>query len=143
MAHQHANGSSEIEVYYDGMCPLCTREMRMLQRRDSRQLIRFVDITAEDFDVESVGVSMHELMGSIHGRLRDGTLIKGVEVFRHLYAAVGFRRLAEMSRIPGIAGLLDVAYRTFAKNRLRLTGRCAEEACTVGTEPADMREGRR
>lgn len=34
----------DIEVFYDGACPLCMREIRMLQGRDRRQRIRFVDI---------------------------------------------------------------------------------------------------
>ncbi len=37
-------------------------------------------------------------------------------------AAVGFRALVTLSRAPGVSQLLDLAYRLFAKNRLRLTG---------------------
>ncbi len=47
-----------------------------------------------------------------------------MEVFRHLYAAVGFRRLVAISRWFGISHLLELGYHLFAKNRLRLTGRC-------------------
>ena len=41
----------DIEVFYDGACPLCTREMKMLARHDRRGRIRFTDITASDFEV--------------------------------------------------------------------------------------------
>ena len=71
------------------------------------------------------------LMDRIHGRLPDGSLIEGVEVFRQLYAAVGFRRLVAMTRLPGVDQLLTLAYQAFARNRLRLTGRCVNGACTV------------
>jgi predicted DCC family thiol-disulfide oxidoreductase YuxK len=67
----------------------------------------------------------------IHGRLPDGTLVEGVEVFRRLYAAVGLGILVAATRLPGIAQLLDLGYRWFAKNRLRLTGRCADGACEL------------
>lgn len=121
----------DIEVFFDGKCPLCKREIRMIERLDRRQRVRLVDIAAEGFDAASVGVTWEALMDRIHGRLPDGTLIEGVEVFRRLYTAVGMGPLVAVSRLPGISQLLDVAYRTFAKNRLRLTGRCAEGACEV------------
>jgi predicted DCC family thiol-disulfide oxidoreductase YuxK len=121
----------EVEVYYDGECPLCMREIGMLRRRDQRARIRFTDISAEGFDAGAVGLSWETLMNRIHGRLPDGTLIEGVEVFRRLYAAVGFSRLVALTRIPGVSQLLDLAYKLFAKNRLRFTGRCADGACAL------------
>ncbi len=125
----------DIEVFYDGECPLCMREIRMLGRRDRRQRIRFADIAAEGFDASSVGVTREALMERIHGRLPDGTLVEGVEVFRRLYAAVGFGLLVALTRLPGIAQLLDLAYRAFARNRLRLTGRCVDGACELHSKP--------
>lgn len=72
------------------------------------------------------------LMERIHGRLRDGTVIEGVEVFRRLYAAVGFGPLVWLTRLPPIAQLLEVAYEIFADHRLRWTGRC-DEHCLAET----------
>jgi predicted DCC family thiol-disulfide oxidoreductase YuxK len=121
----------EIELYYDGDCPLCMREVRLLRRLDARERIRFVDIAAEGFDPSSVGVTYRALMDRIHARLSDGTIVEGVEVFRRLYAAVGFGPLVALTRLPGIAQLLDLGYRWFAKNRLRLTGWCADGNCEL------------
>ena len=129
----------EVEVFYDGACPLCMREIRMLRGRDHRARIRFTDIAVESFDAGAVGLSWTELMNRIHGRLPDGTIIEGVEVFRRLYAAVGFRPLVTLSRAPGISQLLDLAYRLFAKNRLRLTGRCADGACELHQGRSSLR----
>jgi predicted DCC family thiol-disulfide oxidoreductase YuxK len=121
----------DIEVFYDGACPLCSREIDMLRRRDRRGRIRFTDIAAREFDAATVGTSWDALMARIHGRLPDGTLVEGVEVFRRLYAAVGFARLVRLSRAPGLSHLLELGYHLFAKNRLRLTGRCEDGACAV------------
>jgi len=121
----------DIQVFYDGACPLCTREMKMLARRDRRGRIRFTDIAAAGFDAAIYGLSWTALMERIHGRLPDGTIVEDVEVFRRLYAAIGFARLVRVSRAPGISQLLGLAYRVFAKSRLRLTGRCADDACAV------------
>ena len=121
----------DVEVYFDGGCPLCLREINMLRRWDRGRRIRFTDIQAPEFQIASVGKSYEELMARIHGRLPDGTLIEGVEVFRKLYDAVGFRRIVAMTRWPGISQLMNLGYRVFAKNRLRLTGRCSNGNCAL------------
>ncbi|HVU00782.1 MAG TPA: DUF393 domain-containing protein [Polyangiaceae bacterium] len=126
-----------FEVFYDGECPLCRREIRMLRNLDRDARIRFTDIGAPDFDARTVGLSRAELMARIRGRLPDGTLVDGVEVFRRLYETVGFGALVRLSRVPGISGLLDAGYDLFARNRLRLTGRCADGVCeTRATRPS-------
>ena len=121
----------DFEVFFDGECPLCMREIRMLRRRDRHARIAFTDIAAPDFDAVALGTDQATLMARIHGRLPDGTWIEGVEVFRQLYAAVGFRRLVAISRWPGISHLARLGYHLFAKNRLRLTGRCIDDRCAI------------
>ena len=123
--------SWSVEVFYDGDCPLCCREINMLRRLDRRKRIQFTDIATEAFDPATYGKSMPELMDEIHGRLPSGQWIIGVEVFRQLYAAVGFSPVVWLTRLPLISQLLDFGYRIFAKNRLRLTGRCTSEACKI------------
>jgi predicted DCC family thiol-disulfide oxidoreductase YuxK len=130
-----ARAEFEVEVFFDGQCPLCMREIRMLRRLDRKLRIRFTDIAAPGFDATAIGITWDALMDRIHGRLPDGTIIEGVEVFRRLYAAVGFGPLAALSRLPGIRQVLDLGYRAFAKNRLKLTGRCTEDGCAIHPGP--------
>lgn len=132
-------GSYDVEVYFDGDCPLCVREINMLRRLDRRARIRFTDIASPGFDPSSAGRSFAELMDRIHAKLPDGTLIEGVEVFRRLYAAVGFGPLVALTRLPGVSSALDWGYRGFAKNRLKLTGRCVKDADGACSVPAPSR----
>ena len=125
------NTSYDVEVFFDGACPLCVREMTLLRRWDRRQRIRFTDIAAPDFRADALGTTYDDLMARIHGRLPDGTWIEGVEVFRKLYSAVGFRWLVAPTRLPVISHVLDWGYRMFAKNRLKLTGRCERGVCQL------------
>lgn len=121
-----------VEVFFDGGCPLCVREIALLKRLDrGRGRIRFTDIDAPGFDPGTLGRTRAEVMARIYGRLPDGSFITGVEVFRRLYAAVGFGALVAVSRLPGIRHALDVAYGVFARNRLRITGRCTADTCEV------------
>ncbi len=123
---------TSFEVFFDGDCPLCRREIAFLRRLDRRRnAIRFTDIADPSFDAASVGRAHDELMARIHGRDASGDLVEGVEVFRRLYAAVGLCRLVALSRVAPLSWALDAGYRWFARNRLRLTGRCTSDACLV------------
>ena len=72
-----------FKILIDGKCLLCRREGRILAWLDrGRNRLVIEDITAAGFDPTGIGVSMQELMGQIHGFLPDGTVVKGMEVFR-------------------------------------------------------------
>ncbi len=124
--------SWQIEVFYDGDCPLCLREIKLLRWMDRRQRIRFTDIAAADFVAADYGKSLAEFMDQIQGRLPSGQWLVGVEVFRRLYAAIGLGPLVWITRLPLLSQLCDIGYRVFAKNRLRLTGRCVKGKCKTG-----------
>ena len=120
-----------VEVFYDGDCPLCKREIGFLQRRDRQGRIRFTDIANPAFRPAEFGMTADDFISEIKGRLPDGTWISGVEVFRRLYTAIGWGPLMTLTRLPVVRQILDVGYRLFAKNRLRLTGRCSAAGCSI------------
>ena len=128
----------EFTLLYDGDCPLCSREVAMLRRRDrGRGRLGLVDIAAQDFDAARYGRSQESLMARIHGVLPDGTVVEGMEVFRRAYAAVGLGWVLAPSRWPLLGRGFDAAYRWFARNRLRLTGRA--HVCEAACEPQNAR----
>src|SRR5688572_7223684 len=96
-----------FEVFYDGDCPLCRREIAGLLRLDRKHRITFTDIARPDFDATSLGLTHERMMAKIHGRTADGTLVEGVEVFRQLYSALGFAPLVAVTRLPGVRTALD------------------------------------
>ena len=85
--------SFEVEVFYDGDCPLCMREIRMLRRRDKRGRIQFTNIAAEGFEASTLGLDHAALMGKIHGRLPAETrdLQEQVVAFRDARGLLGRR----------------------------------------------------
>jgi predicted DCC family thiol-disulfide oxidoreductase YuxK len=131
----------QIRVLFDGECPLCSREIRFLERRDrGRGRIQFEDIADPAFDPAVYGLEAPQLMARIHGVLPDRSVVEGVEVFRQTYAAVGLGWLVAPTRWPGLRWLADWAYRIFARNRLRWTGRepaCEEGSCEITRSHAE------
>lgn len=130
----------DFTLLYDGECPLCSREVAMLRRRDRAGRLGCIDISAPGFDAARYGTTQGALMARIHGVLPDGRLVRDVEVFRRAYAAVGLGWLVAPTRWPLLRPLFDAAYRVFARNRLRWTGReaaaCAGGHCVVAANAA-------
>lgn len=119
-------------ILIDGLCPLCKREAAFLKRLDAgRNRLAFIDIAAPDFDPSALNLTMIDVMGTIHGLRPDGSIVRGVEVFRLAYAAVGYGWLLAPTGWPILKPIFDALYRVFARLRLRLssltcdTGRCA------------------
>lgn len=135
LRQESASTAWEIEAFYDGACPLCMREVSFLRRIDRHGKIRFTNIAAADFCADDYGIELNEFMTEIHGRLPNGTWVRGVEVFRRLYSAAGCGLVVWGTRLPLIRGLLDRAYSIFARNRLRWTGRCPSNT-TCQYEPS-------
>lgn len=122
---------ADFTILIDGECPLCAKEAALLRRLDrNRGRLALVDIAAPDFDPSRFGVTMADVMGTIHGVTASGSLVTGMEVFRRAYAAVGLGWLLAPTAWPVIKPISDAAYRWFAQNRLRLTGR--RDACASG-----------
>ncbi|UCG33701.1 MAG: DUF393 domain-containing protein [Phycisphaerales bacterium] len=116
--------SGLFTVLIDGQCPVCRREAEFLRRLDGgRKRLALEDISAPGFDPARFGRSVDELMAEIHGVSADGTVVRGMEVFRRAYAAVGLGWLLAPTRLPVVRQGADAAYAWFARNRLRWTGR--------------------
>ncbi len=120
-----ASKSCQIQLVYDGECPLCMREANFLRKRDAgRGLVDFVDIADERYTSEAHGgIDYETAMGRIHAVLPDGTLIKNVEVFRQVYETLGMGWIYAATRWPIISFIVDTVYGIWADWRLTFTGR--------------------
>jgi predicted DCC family thiol-disulfide oxidoreductase YuxK len=122
---QSSSPSWQIELLYDGECPLCVREVNFLRRRDAgRGLVAFVDIAGDRYTPEAHGgVDFETAMGRIHAVLPDGTVVKNVEVFRRVYEILGMGWIYAATKLPIIGSIVDTLYEIWADWRLALTGR--------------------
>jgi len=106
-----------IEVFFDGACPICSREMAMIRALDQNQDLQCTDIADCNFNANAHGLNASAVNQKIHARLGDGQIVTGVEVFRQIYGVLGFRRSVAWSRRPWVAKVLDHGYAIFAKYR--------------------------
>jgi predicted DCC family thiol-disulfide oxidoreductase YuxK len=106
-----------LTIYFDGRCPLCLAEIHVLRARNRRGLLRFVDVTAQDYHEPSHGVSCDAALANIHARLNDQTLLHGPAVFAEAYRRADLTLGAWLLSRPVLQPLLAFVYRRFARHR--------------------------
>lgn len=131
-----ASTSWQFKLFYDGECPLCVREARYMERLDrGRGLLVLEDLTAPTFDAAEFGMNMNDMIDRIHGITRDGTVVEGLEAFRHAYAAVGRGWYVTWTGWPVLKPICDIGYRLFARYRYAITLRkrpvCDDNRCYI------------
>ena len=115
---------NKLTFLYDGGCPLCRRETDFLKGRDKFGNIKFVDISSKDYDPKNYqNISFEEAMSNLHGILKNGNIIKGLDVLAYSYQIIGLGWVYFPVKVPIISYLLKIIYSFWAKYRLQITGR--------------------
>jgi predicted DCC family thiol-disulfide oxidoreductase YuxK len=106
-----------LTLFYDAACPVCSLEMDELRARDRAGRLVFVDISAPGFDASPHGATWAQMDAQIHALRPDGALIRGVEVLRLAYAAVGLGWVLRPTGWAPLRPLFDAGYQVFARHR--------------------------
>jgi predicted DCC family thiol-disulfide oxidoreductase YuxK len=115
--HSKMNRTKKIQIFYDGHCPLCLAKRDFLMRRDKESVLSFADIRSPDFQSLEIPVRIEQLEKEIHCIDSDGRILRGMEVIRAAYKAVGIGWLAAPTGWPVLRPMFDALYRWVAKNR--------------------------
>src|SRR5262245_12314197 len=91
-----------LTLYYDGLCPLCSREIEHFRRCASGAPVSFVDITDPSFDAAAHGLDLRHALRVMHARQGD-RLLAGLDAFIALWEAIpGYAWLARLARVPAL-----------------------------------------
>jgi predicted DCC family thiol-disulfide oxidoreductase YuxK len=108
---------AELLVWYDGGCPLCRREIALMRKLDSRQAIRFVDVSTGD---AACPLDRAALLERFHAE-EDGVVLSGAAAFAAMWRAVPWLRpLGLAARNPIVLRVLEKLYVGFLHVRPRL-----------------------
>jgi len=123
-----------LTLYYDGGCPVCTREISFYRGRRGAERIRWVNLAQCEPSDLGTDLSFDAAIARLHARLPNGQLVSGARAFAALWQALpAFRLAGRVAALPGIVHGLEWGYRGFL--RLRRVWRRAPEACKLPTRP--------
>ena len=112
------SASEKLQVFYDGSCPLCAREIAFYQRRQGSDAVCWVDVADRETLEVTPGLSKDEALARFHVKKSDGSLVSGGAAFAELWAALpGFRTLGRLAQRPVFVWVLNGSYDVFLKFR--------------------------
>ncbi len=116
------DGQNAMTMYYDGACPICSKEVATYRRLDRDNAVRWHDVSVSDGDLGLDGVSQSDALTILHARLPDGRLVKGVDAFIAVWERLPrFRLFARVARWRPVHWMLEKGYGWYAPRRKRLT----------------------
>lgn len=107
-----------LQVYFDGLCPLCSREIDHYRKQKGSGEIQFVDITAPEFDADKLGLDPIRVHREMHVRKTDGSLAIGVDAFIAIWEKLPrYHFAAKLGKKAIPHALLSAGYFLFARVR--------------------------
>jgi predicted DCC family thiol-disulfide oxidoreductase YuxK len=102
-----------LTVLYDGACPLCQREIGLYRGLRSNTPVCFTDVSDATQPLPC-GATREQLMARFHVQDAHGQLLSGAQAFLALWDTLpGWRWLARIGRVPGVAFVMERLYRLF------------------------------
>lgn len=125
--------SYPLTLFFDSYCPVCSAEMKELEKLDGLRRLRFEDIHVDGFAERFPAIDADAANRIMHGLYSDGSLIFGLDVAHQSWAAVGQKRWLAALRWPIVRWFSDLGYLFFARYRYGisylLTGQRRCEPC--------------
>lgn len=107
-----------LTVYFDGACPVCSREIATYRRLPGASDCAWIDATRCDADAFGPGLGRDDALGRMTVRRADGSLARGAAAFAEMWLALpSTRLLGRMASFRPVTALLDLAYTGFLRLR--------------------------
>jgi predicted DCC family thiol-disulfide oxidoreductase YuxK len=108
----HTKPPIPLTVYYDGVCPVCSREIAMYRRQAGASAIAWIDATSCEASELGIGLSRQTALGRLHVRTADGALASGASAFTTLWQQLPrTARLGRLLHRQPLLWLLEIGYR--------------------------------
>lgn len=113
-----AAAAPALTVYFDGACPLCSREIAAYRRQDGAQACAWVDAARCEPAQLGADLARADALARMTVRRPDGSLARGARAFAEIWMALPRTRwLGRLAAWPPLTALLDGAYVAFLRIR--------------------------
>ena len=101
-------------VYYDGGCPVCSREVQLYKAGGGSASFVWVDVTQVDEAALGPGLTRDAALARMHVRRADGTMVSGAAAFAEIWQAMpGLRWFGRLLAIRPFGALAEPGYSLF------------------------------
>ncbi|MDD5285414.1 MAG: DUF393 domain-containing protein [Desulfuromonadaceae bacterium] len=127
-----------IQLFYDGSCSVCAREIEHYLSLDHGGRLVAVNIKSPDFKPEPFHIPLEAFMYELHAIDRSGEVYRGIEAFRAIWQAFPdstiYCIMGSLINLPVINPVARLLYKGFALIRPYLPKRhsCDGGSCSIG-----------
>lgn len=116
-----------MRVWFDGACPICTREIALMRRLDRAGRIDFIDASSAGGGECPLDRAL--LLERFHAQEQGGPIVSGAAAFAAMWRAIPLLRpIGLLAKFPPALACLELFYRAFLKIRPALTRRLQRAA---------------
>lgn len=129
MSNQHVNTC----VFYDGACPLCSREVKqyknLIRKEGSDDDIDWIDISKSQQELKAEGIKYQDAMKLIHVKDKFGVHQVGIDAIFTIWDRLPYyRRISGfLQKFPTIKPFLSKSYAFFADHRMKLKSKSSRK----------------
>ena len=103
-----------LTVFFDGSCPICSKEINFYKMRAGAENLSWVDVSDEEIPIPIQNRSREELMARFHVLSSSGELVSGGAAFAELWASLPtFKIFGKFFKLPVLRFLIDICYDIF------------------------------
>lgn len=107
---------NNIRVFYDGSCPICSREIALLKQRKQTGSIQFIELTPRLAEIPRL-FSHEEAMERIHAVDGMDRVATGIEALSLMYARTDLPLLSLLLQAPAFKAIFRIGYLIWSKTR--------------------------
>ncbi|WP_268796420.1 thiol-disulfide oxidoreductase DCC family protein [Pseudomonas huanghezhanensis] len=116
----YKNAQWPLMLYFDGECPLCAREIKLLRARSTEDRLLLVDMSDDGFDAQALGFTVEQMQSALHARFADGRWVTGLDATLWSWRAAGLGKWAAPLSSRALRPLFEIGYRLFCRLRPHL-----------------------
>ena len=125
----------DLAVYFDGGCPVCSREIAFYRRLSGAERISWIDARHCAPEALGAGLDREAALARFHVRRGDGDLVSGGAAFVEVWARFpAWAWLGRLANLPPARRGLELAYEVFL--RVRALGSRKPEANAADRRPS-------
>ena len=103
-----------MKIFFDGKCPICSREIRFYKRKALADRFEWVDVCDISEASLPVGYSRQDLLKRFHVQHPTDGIVSGALAFALLWQELfGWRWMVRVIKLPVISGICELGYRMF------------------------------
>lgn len=115
-----ATNTPQLTFFYDGQCPLCMKEIRMLNNWNTSASVAFVNLLSAEAMIAFPEVDIDNAQQSLLAFTADGATLRGVDATYAVWAALGKGHWMAPLNWRWLRPITLLAYRLFARYRHQL-----------------------